>query len=186
MRYPVKVVRDTNETFLVTFPDVPGAITYGDTKDDALAHATDALLTVFDALIKDRRDIPEPSATTGLAIELPPLECTKIELYKAMRASNVGKAELARRLDWHLPQVDRVLDIRHGSQLEQLESAFRVLGKRLYILVDDADVAMTPTVLPRAEAARAFKRTRRVNQGRSRRSASSISRLARRAAHKAR
>ena len=36
-----------------------------------------------------------------------------------MRAGNVGKAELARRLDWHLPQVDRVLRVRHGSQLDQ-------------------------------------------------------------------
>jgi hypothetical protein len=37
----------------------------------------------------------------------------------------VGKAELARRLDCHLPQIDRLLAMTHGSQFEQLEAAFR-------------------------------------------------------------
>ena len=50
-----------------------------------------------------------------------------------MRDAKVGKAELARRLDWHLPQVDRLLAMTHGSKLDQLESAFRAMGKRLVI-----------------------------------------------------
>jgi antitoxin HicB len=139
MRYPVTLTRDDNDTYVVTFPDVPEAITYGDTKTEALERAPEALLTIFDAFMKDRREIPAPSVTRGTAIELPPLECTKLELYRAMRAEHVGKAELARRLDWHLPQVDRVLNIRHGSQLDQLDAAFRVLGKRLSITVADVE-----------------------------------------------
>ena len=50
-----------------------------------------------------------------------------------MRRERVGKAELARRLNCHLPQVDRLLDLSHGSRLDQLEAGFRALGKQLSI-----------------------------------------------------
>jgi antitoxin HicB len=55
-----------------------------------------------------------------------------------MRAARVGKAELARRLNRHLPQVDRLLDLRHASRLDQLEAAFRALGKRLSVQIHEA------------------------------------------------
>jgi hypothetical protein len=59
-----------------------------------------------------------------------------------MRAGNVGKAVLARRLDWHLPQVDRVLRVKHGSQLDQMEAAFAALGKKLVLTVVDYQTAV--------------------------------------------
>jgi antitoxin HicB len=62
----------------------------------------------------------------------------KLALDSTMRANRVGKAELARRLNWHLPQVDRLLDLLHASRLLQLEAAFRVLGKRLTVEIREA------------------------------------------------
>lgn len=139
MRYPVTITKDDNNTYLVSFPDVPEAVTFGDTKEEALGHAQDALLTVFDAYIRERKDIPAASNRGTSFIELPALETTKVELYRAMREREVGKTELAKRLDWHLPQVDRVLNVRHGSQLDQLEAAFSALGKKLVLNVVDAN-----------------------------------------------
>ncbi len=55
-----------------------------------------------------------------------------------MRAADVGKAELARRLNCHLPQIDRLLDLAHASRLDQLEQAFAALGKRLEVAIQDA------------------------------------------------
>lgn len=145
MRYPVTLTSDDNGTILVRFPDVPEAITYGETREDALAQAPHALLTMFDAFMKDRRDIPAPSSTKGRpSIEVPSLETAKIGLYQAMRAAKVNKSELARRLNWHLPQVDRVLNVRHGSQLDQIESALGALGKRLTIGVEDLERRAQP------------------------------------------
>ena len=138
MFYPVTLTKDDNGTILVTFPDVPEAVTFGDTPEEALARAQDALLTIFDAFMKDRRDIPSPSPAAGTGVMLPALESTKIALYQAMRASKVNKSQLAKRLDWHLPQVDRVLNVRHGSQLDQIEAALAAVGKRL--VVDTADL----------------------------------------------
>ena len=54
-----------------------------------------------------------------------------------MRDRKITKSELARRLDWHPPQVDRLLEMTHGSKLEQLECAFNAMGKRLVIGIED-------------------------------------------------
>ena len=69
----------------------------------------------------------------------------------------MGKAELARRLDWHLPQIDRLLAMRHGSQLEQLEAALQALGLRLVVGAEP----MAPAAPRRARAAGPRRRVRR-------------------------
>ena len=138
MDYPVTLTPDDNGTVLVTFPDVDGAVTFGDTIDEALTHASDALATILEAYIKDCRPVPRPSTRrTKYRVAVPALVEAKIRLYEAMRAAKVGKAELGRRLDWHLPQVDRLLAMTHGSKLAQLEAAFGALGKRLVVSVED-------------------------------------------------
>ena len=55
-----------------------------------------------------------------------------------MREQGIGKAELARRLQCHLPQIDRLLDLEHASRLDQLEQAFAAVGKRLEVAISDA------------------------------------------------
>jgi antitoxin HicB len=156
MRYPATITRDDNGTFLVAFPDVPEAVSFGETREEALQHGRDALLTAFDAFMKDKRDIPEPSlGARGPFVDVPALDVTKIELYRAMREGKVGKAELANRLRWHLPQVDRVLKVRHGSQLEQMEAAFAALGKKLVVSVEEDSAATTGTRANFVRAARA-------------------------------
>ena len=60
----------------------------------------------------------------GKSVVLPALTEAKLALYSAMRAKKIGKAELARRLNRHLPQVDRLLDVLHSSRLDQLEASF--------------------------------------------------------------
>jgi antitoxin HicB len=158
MDYPVTLTPDDNDTFLVTFPDVEGAVTFGDTIEEALARAPEALATILEAYIKDRRPIPPPSTRrTKYRVTVPALVDAKIQLYEAMRTAKVGKAELGRRLQWHGPQVDRLLAMKHGSKLEQIEAAFRALGKRLVVGVED--VAAVTTRRRRARKARAARAT---------------------------
>lgn len=140
MNYPVKLVRDSNDTILVDFPDVPEAHTFGDDIEEALMRAGEALESALSAYIELRRDIPSPSKPKRgqHLVSLPALAEAKLNLYSAMRASRIGKAELARQLNCHLPQIDRLLDLNHNSRLDQLEAALRVLGKRLVVSVVDA------------------------------------------------
>jgi len=128
--YPVVLERDDNGTILVGFPDFPDVHTFGENEVDALTHAVDALATGLDAYVKDRRDIPIPSAVGRHRVTLPTLSETKVRLYETMRRSRVSKAELSRRLHWHPPQVDRLLNMTHESRLSQLEAAFSALGKQ--------------------------------------------------------
>jgi antitoxin HicB len=55
-----------------------------------------------------------------------------------MRTSGVGKAELARRLHVHLPQVDRLLDLEHASKLDTVIQALRVVGQDVEVRVRPA------------------------------------------------
>jgi len=64
------------------------------------------------------------------------LESVKLGLYAEMLKQGVRKSELARRLNCHLPQVNRLLDLTHASRLEQLEAAINALGKRLDVMID--------------------------------------------------
>jgi antitoxin HicB len=139
LRYPVKLDRDTNGTILASFPDVPEAHTFGADREEVLARAADALETAFLGYLEDRRAIPTPSSLKRRSfVTLPALTEAKLALYSAMRTARVSKAELARRLNCHPPQVDRLLDLRHRSRLDQLEAAFRALGKDLSVEVIDA------------------------------------------------
>jgi antitoxin HicB len=168
MEYPATVTRDDNGTWLVTFPDIAG-VTYGDTIEEALVHASDALATMLEAYIKDRRPIPPPSTRrTRYRVPVPALVEAKVRLYQLMQTAKVGKAELGRRLQWHPPQVDRLLAMTHASQLDQLDAAFHVFGKRLVVDVEDAPAARARRARSsRAIAARAAmrRRTRRTQVG---------------------
>src|SRR5437879_1398465 len=137
LRYPVKLERE-GKYILASFPDVAGVHTYGRDRDEALSRAIDALETMFLALIQVRTHIPQPTSKRGPFVTLPALTEAKIALYRAMRSQGVGKAELARRMKGHLPQIDRLLDLRHASRLDQLEAAFAALHKRMSIEVRDA------------------------------------------------
>lgn len=137
--YPVQIVKE-GSAFVARFPDVPFAHTFGSTKEECLRNSLDALETAFIALMSDRSPIPEPSRIKrGMSsVVLPALSEAKISLYREMLAVELRKAELARRLGWHKPQVDRLLDLRHDSRLDQLEQAFAALGKRVTIAIEDA------------------------------------------------
>jgi antitoxin HicB len=137
-KYPIKLRKD-GQTILVTFLDYPGA-TYGNDRSEARVRAVDALETLFIGYIASRQEIFRPSAVRRgqLWITLPVLSQAKVELYRAMCEAGVSKTELSRRLGCHMPQVDRLLDLRHESRLEQLEKAFVALNKRLAIKVSDA------------------------------------------------
>jgi len=140
-QYEARLRRDDNDTWLVTFPDVPEAITFGRTVEAALQKAVEALEAALSIYMDKRLDIPVPSKAHGKRahlVRLPALSEAKVALYSAMRAAGVRKADLARRLGWQKSQVDRLLDLNHSSRLEQIEQALQVLGKALVLDVLDA------------------------------------------------
>ena len=55
-----------------------------------------------------------------------------------MKTAGIRKADLARKLDWRVTQIDRLLDLNHASRLDQIEAALAALKKRLIVDVEDA------------------------------------------------
>jgi antitoxin HicB len=137
--YPVAVTQASGAV-LVTFRDVPEAATEGENRRAALLRASDALETGLSFYIADRQPLPAPSAARPgeVMVPLSILGTAKVALYEAMRERQIGKAALARLLNVHLPQVERLLDLCHASKMEQVETALAVLGKRLVVSVADA------------------------------------------------
>ena len=135
LSYPL-ILEEDDGTLLVTSPDFPELTTFGEDREEALARAVDALEEAIAARMHSRLDIPSPSTGVVYAT-LPTLTAVKLMLYQGMRDRGVGKAELARRLGWHLPQVDRVLNVQHNSRLEQIDAALGAIGLRIDVKARD-------------------------------------------------
>lgn len=128
--YPVVLEPDDNGTILVTLPDFPGA-TYGDTREEALAHAQDLLVTVVESYMARRQPLPEPSAGGDARVALSPSAALKVAVYSTMVARGVKKVELAARMGQTKQQVDRLLRLRYRSRSDQIDSAFAALDLTL-------------------------------------------------------
>ena len=133
--YPAALTQDPDGGFTVTFRDVPEAITEGDTREEAVLRAEDAVESALAMYIAAKEPLPRASMPEAgeVLVPLSALGMAKTALYDAMREQNVGRAELARRLRWHLPQVARLLDLRHASRMEHVEAALAAIGLRLII-----------------------------------------------------
>jgi len=141
LKYPVKLTPDDNETLLVSCPDVPEVTTFGETREEALMHAAEALQLALSFYVERGLDLPAPSRPRSkktIYVSVPALAAAKFSLYTAFRESGIRKAELARRLGISKGNVDRLFDIEVSTRLEHLEAAFRALWKELQISVRDA------------------------------------------------
>lgn len=67
MRYPVAIESGTaSEAFGVVVPDLPGCFSAGDTMEEALANAEEAIAAWIDAALDTGKDIPQPSDIEAL------------------------------------------------------------------------------------------------------------------------
>ena len=131
LAYPIHL-EDDGDTVMVTSRDFPEVTTFGDDRDEALARASDALEEAIAARMDSAEDIP--TASQGeVYVTLPTLTSIKAILYQGMKDQGIGKAEMARRLGWRLPQVDHALDLQRPSRLDQMDAALSVIGQRLHV-----------------------------------------------------
>jgi antitoxin HicB len=140
MAYPINLKRQKDGAILATFPDVPEALTEGESVNEVLTEAHDALVAALGGYINERRAIPPPAkAKRGQRLVfLPPLPAAKLALYQAMRDAKLTNVALGRRLKITEAAVRRLIDLDHRSHIGQVEDALAVLGKRLVVEVGKA------------------------------------------------
>lgn len=119
----------------VCFPDVPEALTCGESRTDAVAMAQDALATALAVYVQKRWNIPVPStAVSGQKlVAVPPVVAAKLALYTAMRAQDITNVALAARLGLSEAAVRKLVNPDHRSHIGQVERALRAVGRALVV-----------------------------------------------------
>jgi antitoxin HicB len=120
-------------TLTLECPAIPEVVTFGDDEAAAVHWGALAIEEAIAGRIHDGTDVPEADGGSGdrFVARTPVLTDLKVDLYRALRAAGLTRAELGRRLGWKRNSVDRLFDIGHASRLEQLEAAMRALGLRI-------------------------------------------------------
>lgn len=136
MRYPIHIKPD-GKHFLVSFPDIPEALTQGKSEEEALAMAAEALDTALDFYFEQPREVPAPSPIKrgGRFVELPASLSAKVLLLNEMIRQQVRPAELARRLNTTPQEINRLTNLHHTSKIDGIAGAMKALGKTLQIRV---------------------------------------------------
>ena len=135
--YPCNLIpdREEGEGFIVTFPDVPGAITGAQTREESLFLAEDVLVAMLAVYVQQQREIPTPSpvADGQELVAVPPIAAAKLALYTAMREQGITGDALAVRLNLSDSAIRKLLDPDCYSHISQIMRALRNVGRSLVI-----------------------------------------------------
>jgi antitoxin HicB len=128
---------------VVSFPDVPEAITQGRDMADARAMAEEALGLALLTYLERGVPLPKPRAASKklVAVGVAPDVAAKLAVLESFVAAKISKSELARRIGKDEKEVRRILDPKHATKLPALTTALRALGKRLVVGVTEAEAA---------------------------------------------
>ena len=138
--FAAKFTVDRDGGLLVTFPDVPEAITHGADHAEARRNAAEALGMALRGYLVDGEKLPRPKARGGKLVDIPveASDALKIAVIEAFQAAGISKAEFARRLGKAVTEAQRILDPDHPTKLAALTDALTVLGKEVVVSVKDA------------------------------------------------
>ena len=127
------------EGYTVSFPDVPEALTCGDTWEEAIEMAEDCIGVAMTFYVRDNLDLPKPSPVRDgqVLISVPLLVAAKLTVYTAMREQGITNEDLASRLDMSADAIQKLLDPRYRTHVSHLERALRAVGRGL--VVEDCD-----------------------------------------------
>ncbi len=140
--YPARMFRQADGSFLVSFRDVPEALTEGATRAEAAAEASDALTAALAGYVKAGSALP-PATRPRAGETLIHAEAgltAKIALRAGLLEEGLSVADLARRLGSDHKEARRLLDPDHPSKLDRLDLALRAIGYRTVLQV----VPLTP------------------------------------------
>ena len=138
--YPARL-RKSPDSILVSFRDLPEAVTFGLDREEALTSAVDCLDVALLFRLKEEEPVPEPSKPKRGEVIVPasPQVAAKVAFALAFKDSSLTRVALAKRLGWAESEIRRLLDPNHATKLDRIDVALRALGRRL--VVGDAPLA---------------------------------------------
>lgn len=134
VRYAAVLTRQPEGGYTVTFPDIPEAITEGDTRDAALFNAAEVLSLAMEQRIIDGDPLPPASKVKGgVWVEPEATVQAAVLMRRAREAQGKTLADMARALNTSWPSAQRLEQPGSNPTLRQLERAAAALGKRLVV-----------------------------------------------------
>ena len=135
--YPAVFEYDKSEKrYTVYFPDLPEAITEGDTLEEALFNAAEVLTLTLEGRIDEEMEIPKPKRFKKGAKLIAPNARAQAALLMRWAKGKHTNAEIARALNTSWPAIARLENPRHWPNLRQLERAAAAIGQRLVISLE--------------------------------------------------
>jgi antitoxin HicB len=131
--YPARITPDGKDGgFLITFRDIPEAITQSASSADCTDAAAGALQAALEGRIMHDIEIPRASRTRAneYPISVPLQTALKVALCLEMREAAITRAILAYRLCLDEEEVRRMFDPHHPVRIDRLERALAVFGKQ--------------------------------------------------------
>ena len=132
--FPCNIVPDAysdgSKAFTVSFPDVIGCHTGGRTFKESIILAEDALVVGLGTYIRNQEELPTPSprAAGQELIGVQPLIAAQLDLYTALRAQGMGKADLARRLGISEKEAGQLLTLNYSTPIDRVMAAMAAVG----------------------------------------------------------
>lgn len=138
--YPARLEAGDEGAIVVSFPDVPEAITEGDDRAQALANAAEALGLALLTYPRRGLPIPRPRETRHdmPMVAIDTATAAKLAVLEAFREAGISKCDLARRIGRDEKEVRRILDPMHSTRIATLSEVLAALGHRIVISLDTA------------------------------------------------
>jgi len=137
VRYQAQFTPQPEGGYTVTFPDIPEAITEGDSMEAAAFAASEALTLALECMLEAGETIPVNRKHAGCQWVAP---CASVQAAVALRRARLAQgksvAEVARALHTSWPAAQRLESPRANPTLRQLERAAAAMGRRLYLALE--------------------------------------------------
>lgn len=124
-------------TEIIKCRDIPELLSWpadGESKEEWARYAVEDCIAF---MMKDGIKVPcaSPALPGEFVVELTPTEEAKILLHNEMVDANVGRSALAIKAGLSLPEVTRLLNLKHRTKIDSLALALNSLGKRFNLSV---------------------------------------------------
>jgi predicted RNase H-like HicB family nuclease len=134
--YPARVTEPEPGEHVVQFRDIPEAIAFGSTMDQALEEAFEALEAATEGYLAEGRPLPADPQTGEILVSLEPTKALRAVLVREMDELSLNNVTLARRLRCDEKAVRRMLS-GQGASFNQVSRALSKLGVRTCVGVID-------------------------------------------------
>jgi antitoxin HicB len=126
--YPHEARPEPESGVFTSFPDVPEALTGAENEASVPRMAQDALVAALSFSVDGGRALPLLSAGQPAA-PVPVLVALQLALHEATLAQGVTNAALAKRAGTDEMTVRRMRDLFQKTNVDNLETALRLLGR---------------------------------------------------------